>query len=152
MPISTSAPIKQALVATMRAETALRTAVNGFHEAFAPAKVDYPFITYQRISAPYEYDWGSVMFRTYWDIKAWSRDPVEAETLDALVSSVLNDASLTVTGQSTLICRRYTDFGDRDVDEEGRPVFMAGGSYTIWTNQPIPERQTVSFSVDAVLV
>jgi len=150
--ISSSSRIKQALVATMRAETALRTAVNGFHERFAPAKTNYPFVTYTRVSAPYDYDWTNLTLRTVWDIVVWSRDPVEAETLDALVSSVLNDASLSVTGQSTLICRRFDDLGDRDVDEEGQPVYMAGGTYHIWTDQIIPVRQTSSLSAAAVLV
>lgn len=152
MSVSTSAKIKQALVATMRADTPLRTAVNGFHESFAPAKENYPFVTYNRVSAPYDYDWSGVIIRSYWDIRVWSRSSVEAEDLDALVSTVLNDASLAVSGQSTLICRRYADLGDRDVDEEGQPIFMAGGTYTVWTSQPVTTLELDSFSSDAVLL
>jgi len=152
MPVTSSAKIKQALVATMRADTSLRTAVNGFHESFAPAKTNYPFVTYDRVSAPYDYDWSSVTLRSYWDIQVWSRSSVEAEDLDALVTTVLNDASLVVAGQSTLICRRYADLGDRDVDEEGQPIYMAGGTYEVWTSQPVPQHEETSFAADAVLL
>lgn len=147
--LGTSAAIKQALVAHLRADTSL----NGikFFESFAPAKQDYPFVTYQRVSAPYDYDWTGVIIRSAWDIRAWSRSPVEAEDLDVLVSRSLNDASLSVTGQSTLICRRYADLGDRDVDEEGQPIFMAGGTYTVWTDQVMPVTASDSFAADAVL-
>jgi hypothetical protein len=149
--VISSARIKQAIVAAMRAETALKTAVNGFHDSFAPADTDYPFVTYQRISAPYDYDWTSVTLRTYWDIKVWSRSPVEAEDLDLLVTSVLNDASLSVSEQSTLICRRYSDLGDRDIDEEGKAIYMAGGTYTVWTSQPLATTESRSFAADALL-
>ena len=149
MAIGSSAAIKRALVAHLRADTSL----NGikFFESFAPAKQDYPFVTYQRVSAPYDYDWSSVTIRTAWDIRAWSRSPVEAEDLDALVSRSLNDTSLSVAGQSTLICRRYSDLGDRDVDEEGQPIYMAGGTYVVWTHQLIPVATASSFVADAVL-
>lgn len=149
MLINSSAAIKRALVAHLRADTSL----NGlkFFEGFAPPKQDYPFVTYLRISAPYDYDWTSVTLRTAWDISVWSRSPVEAEDLDALVSRSINDTSLSVSEQSTLICRRYADLGDRDIDEEGKPIFMAGGSYTIWTSQTIPVTQENVFSGDAVL-
>lgn len=147
--IGSSAAIKRALVAKLRADTSL----NGikFFEGFAPAKQDYPFVTYQRIAAPYDWDWSSVTLRTIWYVRTWSRSPVEAEDLDALVSRCLNDASLSVAGQSTLICRRYEDLGDHDVDEEGQPIYMAGGAYSIWTSQLTPVTQQNAFAGDAVL-
>lgn len=135
--LTTSAPIKQALVAHLRRITALKAAVTGFHHAFAPKKVAYPFLTYQLIYAPIRRQWGSQMYITGFDIKIFSEDSVEADNLDALVMMGLNDAALEIDGQTTLLCHRVADFNSPDVDEEGRKVYMVGGSYEVWTDQTL---------------
>jgi hypothetical protein len=48
----------------------------------------------------------------------------------------LDDASLEVDGQSTLLCHRIADFGGQDVDDEGRKIYMVGGTHEVWTDQP----------------
>jgi hypothetical protein len=73
-----------------------------------------------------------------YDVKVFSKNSVEAETLDALVAVVLDEAPLAVTGQSTLICRRVADLNLPDVDEEGQKIYMVGGTYEVWTDQPLP--------------
>src|SRR5512146_2737849 len=86
----TSASIKQALVSAMRAKTTLKTAVNGFHEGFAPRKTAYPFVVYNRVSSPYEYTWESKLIHAVFDIGVWSKNSVEADNLDVLVSTTLS--------------------------------------------------------------
>lgn len=137
MPLSTSSYIKQALVATLRGNTPLKDAINGIYEGFAPVKTKYPFITYNFAAAPYDFAWGSVMIQVLVDIYIFSENSVEANNLDALVLSTLHDAALVVTGQSTLFCRRDSDLSDTDVDEEGKKIYQVGGSYSIWTDQPL---------------
>lgn len=152
MTLTTVAPIKQALVATLRANTALKSeqltgakhrAVSGFHEGAAPRKVPYPFVTYTFFPTQYHYDSSGLMFVTAVDVSVFSENSVEANNLDALVFSTLQDANLLailspgVTEQTTLICHRVADISSDDVDEEGKKVYQVGGTYAIWTDQPL---------------
>jgi hypothetical protein len=108
------------------------------HEGFAPEKTAYPFVTYQQWpSTPIVYTWGSKMLLARFDVKTWSPNSVEANNLDALCAAVLDEAQLSVAGQSTLICRRVADLRSPDVDEEGIKVYSVGGTYEIWTDQPL---------------
>jgi hypothetical protein len=133
--VSTAAPIKRALVVALRGNATLHSGLTGgIHEGFAPTKVEYPLLTYQLIYDPYLYQWGSVMHEAGLDIRVIGPDSVVANNLDALVLSTLQDAALAVDGQTTLYCRRIAGFGDPDVDEEGRKIYIVGSTYEVWTN------------------
>jgi len=135
---TTVAPIKRALVAEMRSNLTLKSAAKGgFHEGFAAEKVDYPFVVYNHVPTPYEYDWTSVMIPATFDVFVFHWNPVEANNLDALVVATLHDADLAVDGQTTLYCRRVADLSSTDVDEEGKKIYQVGGTYQIWTDQPL---------------
>lgn len=135
--VSSSAPIKRALVVHLRMSAALKAALSGgIHEGFAPEKVAYPFLTYQLIYSPIVRQWGSQQYISGFDIRIFSGDSVEANNIDALVLAVLDDAALDVDGQSTLLCHRVADFSVPDVDEEGRKVYVVGATYEVWTDQP----------------
>lgn len=136
MPTS-SGPIKQALVQAMRGNAPLKAAITGIHEGFAPAKAAYPFLTYHMAYSPYDYLWGSAMLRAGFDIFVWAENSVDANNIDALVVTALHDASLSVTGQTSLICRRVSDLSFADMDDEGKKVYQVGGTYEIWTDQPL---------------
>ena len=126
-------------MARLRANATLKAAtVGGFHEGFAPAKVKYPFLVYQFHSSPYAYLWGSVMTLAGFDVFAFSENSVDANNIDGLVANQLHDAPLAVNGQTTLICRRVADIPmPPDLDSEGKRIFQVGGSYEIWTDQPL---------------
>jgi hypothetical protein len=48
----------------------------------------------------------------------------------------LQNAALSVTGQTTLICRRVADVViPPDLDGEGKKIYQVGGTYEIWTTQ-----------------
>lgn len=131
------APVKQALVARMRASTPLKTAATGgIHEGVAPQKTAYPFISYSIGYAPWGYTWDSVMIEIPLVVSVFHTNSVEAHNLDALVLTALQEAPLAVSGQSTLICRRVGDLSSQDVDEEGKKIYQVGGRYEIWTDQP----------------
>jgi hypothetical protein len=163
MTVSTVASISRAIVQTLRLGHGPKSLLNEdgsralpskwLHEGFAPELTPYPFITWQPFpTTPRVYTWGSVMALARYDIRAVSRNSVEAENLDALCSAVLDEANLSVEGQSTLICRRVADLRSQDVDEEGQKVYMIGGTYEVWTDQPLPSAMTSSFTMDAVIV
>jgi Protein of unknown function (DUF3168) len=163
MTVSSAYPINVALVQTLRRPEGPKSLINGdgdrvlpskwLHEGFAPEKTVYPFITYQRFpTVPREYTWGSVMMLARYDVDVFSPNSVEANNLDALVAAVLDEAELSVAGQSTLICRRVADLSSQDTDDEGRKIYMVGGTYEVWTDQPLPEARRASFTANAVIV
>jgi hypothetical protein len=131
------APIKRAVVQTLRASPSLVSAIaGGIHEGIAPRKVKYPFIVYQLIAAPYAYDWSGVMIQTVFDVSVFAENPVDANNIDALIGSALNEAVLNVDGQSSMLCRRVADLPTGpDIDGEGKRIYQVGGSYSVWTNQ-----------------
>lgn len=110
--------------------------LGGIHEGFAPEKKPYPLLVYSMVSDVYGFTWGALEHHALFDIRVISRGSVEANNLDALVLTTLNDAALSVTGQSTLLCRRVADLSDQDEDDEGRKVYVVGGTYEVWTDQP----------------
>lgn len=138
MAMTTSAPIKQAIVRQLRLSAPLVAAsAGGIHWRVAPAKVEYPYLLVSLVTAPLKRDWDQVEIRSIWDIVAYAVNSVAAENLDALVTAALNEADLPVTGQTTLLCQRSADVPpDDDTNAEGTRIFQAGGSYSIWTTQP----------------
>jgi hypothetical protein len=124
-------------VAALRSDVALKAALTGgIHEGFAPMKASYPFLTYQMIYAPIRRQWGSQQYLAGFDIRVFHGQSVDANNIDALVLTALDDAALSIDGQSTLLCHRVADLSAQDVDEEGRKIYMVGGSYEIWSDQP----------------
>ena len=137
MVTSTSAPIKRAVVQALRASPALVSAIaGGIHEGVAPRKVRYPFIVYQLVSSPYEYQWDGMQIHAVIDVSTYAANPVDANNIDALISGALNEAALAVNGQTTLLCRRVADLPTGpDVDSEGKRIYQVGGTYSVWTDQ-----------------
>jgi hypothetical protein len=137
MTYSTSSAIWRALVQRIRANPALRASlVGGIHEVFSPEPIEvYPMALYVPVAAPYEEMWGARMIVSMVDVTIWSRDQVEANTLDQSMLEQLDEAVLAPEGQTSLICRRVNDIRSTDADEEGQKVYGVGGSYEIWTSQ-----------------
>lgn len=132
----TSQRIVQGLVSAIRANTTLRTAlVGGIHEGFSAEDLDYPFAVYVVVATPYEDDHTSRTTVMLVDVTVFSRNQVEASNLDESMGQTLDGASITVSGQTSLICYRVADIRMTDVDEEGQKVYGVGGSYEIWTTQ-----------------
>jgi hypothetical protein len=147
---TTEVNVMRALVATLRAQNAAFTAAvssvaiaghtwdsQRIHEGTAPAGTEYPFLTYSMVYAPYDDDWGKRTLRVAFDISAWSDNQVEANTLDSLVMTTVEDSLATVDGQTTLYARRTDGLRLPEVDETGTRIFRAGGTYVIWTDQPL---------------
>lgn len=139
MPYTRSSNITRALVQFMRAQTGLYAALTGgIHKGVAPEKFDYPMGVYRIVASPYEDDFGgdTRMIVAAVDVVFYSRNPVDADDVDQSWAEVLDGAELTVTGQTTLICRRTNDLDlDPELDAEGKKVYPVGGTYEIWTDQ-----------------
>lgn len=139
MVVASSAPVKRAIVQTLRASGALTSAIaGGIHEGIAPSKIRYPFIVYQLASSVYDYNWSTAVLRTLFDVSVFAENPVDANNIDALIAQALNEAELTVDEQTTLLCRRVSDLPTGpDTDSEGRRIYQVGGTYSVWTNQTL---------------
>lgn len=134
MTAATHAPIKWAFVAKIRAGSVYGT-LTGVHEGFAPEKIEYPFLVYNLVAGPYEYNWGDVTLIAQIDATIFSRNSVEADNLDAALTVELSDQPFPVVGQTSLLCRRVATIPNPpDEDNEGEKVYGAGGTYEIWTN------------------
>jgi hypothetical protein len=153
MAITTVAPVKRAIVQKLRATPALTAAiVGGIHEGIAPRKVRYPFIVYQLVAAPYQYDWTGVMIKALVDVSVFAENPVDANNIDALIAGALNEAALNVDGQTSLLCRRTADLPTGpDIDAEGKRIYQIGGSYSVWTDQLLGTLAEGGFVLDAIL-
>lgn len=139
----TTALIKQALVAKMRGDTAIKTAAKGgFHQGFAPYNTAYPYVAHMLVAAPRTRTWGKatgkdLVIEAAYDIVVWGEDSVGAENLDMLIADLLDEQTLSVSGQSTLIVRRVADLESEDFGDEGQKIYRVGGTYVIWTDQTV---------------
>jgi hypothetical protein len=133
-------PITNAIVARLRdaGRPAALDALTGIYQGFAPEKASYPFATYNLAAGVYDYLFGDdTTLVAMVDVFVFSRNPVQAEDLDAAISGWLSDQTLSVTGQSTLLCRRVaTPPVMPDEDDEGKIVYQWGGTYEVQTDAP----------------
>jgi len=138
-PVLTSAPVKRALVQKLRASPALVSAiVGGIHEGIAPRKVRYPFVVYQLVSAPYRRQWGGVILEMLFDVSVFAENPVDANNIDALITTALDEAVLVMDEQDSMLCRRVADLPTGpDIDSEGKRIYQVGGSYSVWAHQTL---------------
>ena len=139
MTLVTSAPVKRAIVQKLRASPSLVSAIaGGIHEGIAPRKVRYPFIVYQLVSAPYDYDWTGVILRMTFDVSVYAENPVDANNIDALITTALNEAVLVMDEQDSMLCRRVADLPTGpDIDSEGKRIYQVGGTYSVWAHQTL---------------
>lgn len=134
----TSGPIKKALKAKLRANTAIDSAaVGGIHEGVNTRKtIKYPYITYSAAYLPIVRQWGSSMLIAGFDIVARGPNPDEVSDLDALITEELDGGELSVTGLTTLIVQREEELPlPPERNAEGIKVYANGGTYSIWVDK-----------------
>lgn len=143
-------PIKRGIVRLARSSGPLMTGlVGGIHQKLASRVVVYPYLVYAEVSAPFIRDWGTTAtegsreIRALYDLTVYATNPVEAENLDQLIDTLFDGADLEldplVDGQRVTYCARVATLpgGGPDRDDEGKYMATVGGTYEIWTEQPI---------------
>lgn len=134
----TSGPLKKVLVRTMRENVPIATAaVGGIHEGFNNSdEISYPYITYQLVSAPIVRAWGSAMLMAAFDIVVRGTDPVGVNSLDTLITALLDGSSLAVPGLYTLIVQREEELPlPPERDAEGKKLYQNGATYSFWVDK-----------------
>lgn len=143
--------IRRSLVRTLRAGNVLSGAglTGGEHEDVAPRGSKYPFLTYRTVAAPYDDDWDHRTIRSWFDVEIWAEDQVVASSLDSVAMNLIEDSLLpievvdpgpppiTTTLQTILYCRRIAGLRSKEVTDEGKTIYRIGGTYAIWTDQPL---------------
>lgn len=89
------------------------------YQGLAPSGTQPPYIVFERIEGIDEYKFNSDGgVNTEYMVKAISHDewPDEAQATYAIYHAVFQDARLTITGYTTLFCRRVRPIGYRDTD------------------------------------
>lgn len=136
MPFTLSSRIWQALVRFIRELDLEPALAGGIHQGVAPEKTPYPFLVISPLPASHVRDWSGLMLIAVVDIVVVSNQSVQANNLDQAIYQALDDAELEVEGQETMTIVRLSDLNPLpDEDADKHRLFMAGGTYEIWTQQ-----------------
>ena len=95
-------------------------------------------IVYQLIAASYNRQWGGVIIEATFDVSVYAENPVDANNIDALITTALDEAVLVMDEQDSMLCRRVSDLPTGpDIDSEGKRIYQVGGSYSVWAHQSL---------------
>ena len=102
-----------AIYKTLNVESVVNEATGGIYNILAPQGVEPPYIIFHAMSKEDDY-WAFSSGRggnAVYMVKAISRNrwPKEASDIDTQIDSVMQDASLSITGHSLISCRREED-------------------------------------------
>ena len=114
----------------------LNAATGGVFNTMAPPGAKPPYVIYQMLSKVDEHSFNGRFGNALYMVKAVSRSawPKEAATVDTQIDTALEDASLTITGYTPLVCRREQDISY--IEERSGEVFHhVGGVYRIMADQ-----------------
>ena len=129
--------IQRALVRTLRSGALHAQLPGGEHETVAPRGTSMPFLTYSMVPSATADDFTGRQLRTLWDIWITASDQAVANSLASLMKLEVEDNLQPVTGQSILQCRYVSGLRDKEITDEDRIIYRMGGTFAIWTDQPL---------------
>lgn len=145
-------PIRQALIRQLRSNLVLAEGLLGdWSSGQAPQGTKYPRGVISLHYAPSLYDWTGRVVPVGVDVLIWADDEAQASSLYQLAFTTLQDARLTMAGQTSLSCRATSDISLPDVNEEGKSVYSVGGVFEIKVAQSNPALGTFVFTLDATI-
>lgn len=126
-----------AIYSVLNVEAVTNEATGGVFNSLAPQGTEPPYVVFQAMSKVDDYfaytgRGGSAVYM----VKAIDRSPwpKSAGDIDTQIDSVMQDASLSITGHSLLTCRRESDLYLID-DQAGIIYHHIGGLYRIVADQ-----------------
>jgi len=149
MALTNTGPIKRGIVRLLRTSVPITGPLRGgIHERLSSRQVRYPYLIYSQVAAPIITDSGGTNsdgtreIRALFDISVLATNQVDAENIDELIDQLFTDQQDAldglVDGQTVYYCQRIADMPTGpDRDSEGRFYVQKGGTYEIWTTQPI---------------
>jgi len=150
MPITPAWPsVRQALLRQLRSNLVLEAGLLGdWSQGFAPQGTKYPLGVLSLHYDPSFYDWTGRTVILGVDVLIFSKKQDEAASLYSLAFTSLQDAKLTLTGQTSLSCRQTSDISLQDVDTEGKAVYEVGGIFEVRVAQSTAATATLTFTGD----
>lgn len=129
--------LSAAIYTTLQAGTALTALLSGgsaaIYEDHAKGTAALPYVVFNHQSGMWDMTMGSSRFvDVIYQVKAVSGSawPKEADSIDQQIDLLLHNASLTVTGYTSIACLRESDV--RYSETEGDQIFHhVGGLYRI---------------------
>lgn len=144
--------IRQAFIRLLRSNLVLEAGLPGdWSEGFAPQDTDYPLGVLSLHYLPSFYDWTGRTAFVGVDVVIFAKDQGEAASLYQLTFNTLQDARLTLTGQTSLKCRQSSDIALSDVDTEGKAIYEVGGVFEVWVAQSNPSLGSLVFTADSTI-
>jgi len=153
MPLVTPWPsVRQALIRQLRSNLVLADGLPGdWGEGFDQQDANYPLAIVSLHYDPVMYDWSGQVALVGVDVLVFAKDLGVASQLAQLAYTSLNDAKLTVSGQTSLSCRLQSGLSLPDVDKEGKAIYACGGIYEVRVAQSNPTRVTLAVTLDCTI-
>lgn len=141
--------VRQAFIRHLRSNLVLAEGLLGdWSEGFAPEGTAFPRGTISLQYAPSAYDWSGRVAFIGVTVMVYSKDSGQAASLYQLAFTSLQDAKLTLAGQTSLQCRQTSDIALQDVDAEGKAIYQTGGVFEVRVAQSNPALRTLTFTAD----
>lgn len=130
------AALEAGLFSTLNVQSLLTVATGGVYNSLAPQGTKPPFVVFSIPSKLDDYHFAARGVNALALVKAVSRStwPAEAEDIDTVIDTLMQDAALTVAGYSVWYCRRESDFAMPE-DDKGELWQHVGGLYRIRADQ-----------------
>ena len=128
--------VDKALFTVLNVNALLALAPGGIFNTEAPAGVAEPFVVYQAMSKEDDHTFSGRFADMIYMVKAVakSRWPKKAMDVDTQIDTLLEDATLSVTGFNQLLCRRVNDVY-LPITVSGHEYQQVGGMYRIQVDQ-----------------
>lgn len=125
--------LNDAIYDKLAAGTALTTLLGGtsIYLEMAPDEKDYPFVVFSHPAGGPENINASSLRSQLVQVVGWGTVPLQAGSIDAAVSSLLDRGSVTITGYETIWCVRETDFTVMEILPNNQRVYGSGAQYRI---------------------
>ncbi len=128
--------VDKALFTALNVATVLAVAPGGVYNTMAPEGVKPPWVVFQAMSKEDSHTFSKRFATMTYMVKAVSDSkwPKTAEDIDTILDTTLEDAALTISGFTQILCRRESDV--YFVEEAGGLVWHhIGGLYRIMVDQ-----------------
>ncbi len=125
--------LDKAIYAVLNVSSVTNEASGGVFNVMAPQGTDHPYVIFQAVSKVDDYwSYANRGGESTYMIKAIDRSPwpKSASDIDTQIDTVMQDASLSITGHSLIYCRRESDIYLVE-DFNGVIYHHVGGMYQI---------------------
>lgn len=125
-----------AIYNTLNVQALVALAPGGVFNTLAPQTAPLPYVLFQMVSKNDDHTFNGRFAEGVYIVKGVSESPwpKAAADIDTQIDTLLEDASLTITGFNPILCRRESDFTLVE-ERDGRMFQHVGGLYRVIADQ-----------------